>query len=75
MKLERGSLRAHLQSGSCLLEMCPVDCALSDWTSWSECSVSCGAGISERNREVEAATSEKVHFEMFIFHSFFIEFH
>lgn len=30
----------------------PVDCVLSDWTSWSPCSVSCGIGRSDKYRNI-----------------------
>ncbi|KAK7575682.1 hypothetical protein V9T40_011968 [Parthenolecanium corni] len=31
---------------------CPVDCKVSEWTKWSECSVSCGPGMHQRTRQI-----------------------
>jgi len=39
------------ESGECVLqEHCPVDCQWSDWSDWHQCSVTCGQGLSNRNR-------------------------
>jgi len=40
---------------TCSFLECPVDCALAEWSDWSDCSVSCGPGIMERTRAVDAA--------------------
>ena len=36
----------------CSLPACPIDCQVSDWKPWSECSVTCGDGSKSREREV-----------------------
>jgi hypothetical protein len=36
----------------CNTHPCPVDCAVSAWTEWSECTVSCGGGVTSQTREV-----------------------
>lgn len=32
---------------------CPIDCVLSDWSSWKPCSATCGDGTTTRTREVK----------------------
>ncbi|XP_014851900.1 PREDICTED: thrombospondin type-1 domain-containing protein 7B isoform X1 [Poecilia mexicana] len=39
---------------ACLIP-CPQDCVVSDFTSWSSCSKTCGAGLQHRTRHVLAA--------------------
>ncbi|XP_070960618.1 SCO-spondin [Oncorhynchus clarkii lewisi] len=37
---------------TCVLPPCPAGCVLSEWSSWSECSASCGGGVSVRIKTV-----------------------
>jgi hypothetical protein len=39
-----------MDSADCGLGCCPVDCAVSPWTTWSVCSVTCGSGTRSRSR-------------------------
>jgi len=36
----------------CQAVVCPVDCMWSEWTSWSNCSKSCGSGHRQQSREI-----------------------
>lgn len=38
------------ESRSCNADACDADCALSDWSAWSECSKECDVGFMERRR-------------------------
>eukprot|EP00440_Ansanella_granifera_P010536 gb/GFBE01011429.1/.p1 GENE.gb/GFBE01011429.1/~~gb/GFBE01011429.1/.p1 ORF type:complete len:1322 (+),score=241.23 gb/GFBE01011429.1/:1-3966(+) len=40
------------QSRNCSMADCPLDCEMSDWTSWIGCSVTCGPGHNQRTREI-----------------------
>lgn len=41
-----------VESRACNEQPCPIDCAVSDWTDWGDCSVACGGGTQQRSREV-----------------------
>jgi hypothetical protein len=45
---------ALLESQSCIDKPCPLDCRVSDWTAWSDCSKSCGGGERSRERTIDA---------------------
>ena len=40
------------ETGQCGIALCPVDCSMSVWSSWSSCPVSCGTGFTARTRSV-----------------------
>uniref|UniRef100_A0A1A8AMI2 Subcommissural organ spondin n=6 Tax=Nothobranchius TaxID=28779 RepID=A0A1A8AMI2_NOTFU len=37
---------------SCDLPSCPAGCLLSKWSTWSECTSTCGGGVSTRNKTI-----------------------
>ena len=45
------------ESESCNLDPCPVDCVVSDWSTYGECSHSCGGGTKMRTRTESVAAA------------------
>lgn len=42
----------------CQTQPCPVDCIVSDWSSWTSCTVTCGAGKTTRSRAIVGEPAE-----------------
>ena len=43
------------QTTACSPVQCPVDCKMTDWTTWSDCSSTCGPGVVERQRDIASS--------------------
>ncbi|TRY86462.1 hypothetical protein DNTS_025547, partial [Danionella cerebrum] len=41
-----------MQMQNCSLASCPVGCVVGEWSSWSDCSASCGGGITFRKKAI-----------------------
>lgn len=44
--------KAVAKARTCNLGSCDRDCVLSEWSSWSPCSVACGGGLQKRTKKV-----------------------
>jgi len=40
------------QNTTCNVQACPIDCAVSPWTEWAECSLTCGGGSTLKTRKI-----------------------
>jgi hypothetical protein len=40
------------QTRACETQACPVDCVVSQWTAWGECTQQCGGGVQSRSRTI-----------------------
>lgn len=62
-------VRSHVQTGTCDLEVCAVDCKLWDWTSWSDCSLGTREkrrGSARRNLEVMSVVRNSISCHVFV---------
>jgi hypothetical protein len=48
---------AWSQTSECNTQLCPVDCQVGAWTSWSTCSKTCSGGASHRSRQVQISSA------------------
>jgi hypothetical protein len=57
-KLERnnhsGKCGDEKEQKDCNTDTCPVDCQVSAWKEWGECSLTCGGGVQKRTRSIIA---------------------
>jgi hypothetical protein len=42
----------------CNTDACPVDCVVSQWTGWGQCSTSCGEGSRTKTRSIETEAAD-----------------
>lgn len=49
---KRGRAQPELKPNATEMPNGIVNCVLSDWSEWSECSVSCGLGFTQRSRRI-----------------------
>jgi competence ComEA-like helix-hairpin-helix protein len=42
----------HVQTRSCQEQLCPTNCALGDWSEWTNCDKSCGPGVRHATRGI-----------------------
>merc|ERR1711871_131826 len=47
------SLSERTKAEKCNSAECPIDCKLTQWSSWGKCSRTCGTGVKARTRVVE----------------------
>eukprot|EP00794_Sanderia_malayensis_P003136 gene3136-3604_t len=48
---------ATTQQRNCVHSCCPVNCVLSQWTTWGQCSANCGTGLQQRTRRIVTSAS------------------
>ena len=41
-----------VETKACRQRDCPVNCTVSSWSKWTDCSVTCGVGLESRDREI-----------------------